>query len=234
MKPHPLSMLPALLEELERSTTGSNVTHRKLLTLSTLPASSIERCALETTIARLDASLETIPDVRRQGRAWRNQTRTPAQDDDLRAFEALLEPHRASLEALHLAALDLQRRALERDSGRGSTGVARAFLERDVEHATLIRTYVDDSADSAHAMLGDLETFRREQPRAALPVNARTRLLETGERQFEHAGAFLECVQRWRTAGLGDARMLATLETDLLGLLEVARKTLALSSAGEP
>ena len=112
--------------------------------------------------------------------------------------------------------------------------MARAFLERDVEHATLIRAYVDDSADSAHAMLGDLETFRREQPRAALPVNARTRLLETGERQFEHAGAFLECVQRWRTAGLGDARMLATLETDLLGLLEVARKTLALSSAGEP
>ena len=110
--------------------------------------------------------------------------------------------------------------------------MARAFLERDVEHATLIRAYVDDSADSAHAMLGDLETFRRDQPRAALP--ARTRLLETGERQFEHAGAFLECVQRWRTAGLGDARMLATLETDLLGLLEVARKTLALSSAGEP
>ena len=176
----------------------------------------------------------TIPDARHQVRAWRNQARTLAQDDDLRAFEAWLEPHRAGLEALRLAALDLQRRALERDSGRGSAGVARAFLERDVEHATLIRAYVDDSADSARAILGDLEAFRRDHPRAALPVNARTRLLETGERQFEHAGAFLECVRRWRTSGLGDEQMLATLETDLLALLEVARRTLALSSAGEP
>ena len=234
MKPHPLSMLPALLEELERSTTGSNVTHRKLLTLSTLPASSIEWRALETTIARLEASLETIPDVRSQVRAWRNQPRTAAQDDDLRAFDALVEPHRAGLEALRLAALDLQRRALERGTGHPSAGVSRWFLDRDVQHALLIRAYVDDSADSARAMLDDLEAFRRDQPRTALPVNARTRLLETGERQFEHASAFLECVQRWRTAGLGDEQMLATLETDLLGVLEVARKTLALSSAGEP
>ena len=55
MKPPPLSKLPALLEELKRSTVGSNVTHRKLLTLATLPDSRLERQALNATIARLDA-----------------------------------------------------------------------------------------------------------------------------------------------------------------------------------
>ena len=56
MKLHPLSKLPALLEELKRSTVGSNVTHRKSLTLASLPDSRLERQALAATIARLDAS----------------------------------------------------------------------------------------------------------------------------------------------------------------------------------
>ena len=228
---HPLSRLPALLEELRRSTVGSNVTHRKLLTLSSLPASDLERRALENTIAHLEDALETIPEVRAQVRAWRAKPRTPAQERDLRAFEALVEPHRVSLEALRLAALDLQRRGKERDAGRASLAVEAWFLERDLEHAALIRAYVDDSAADARAILADLEAVRREQPRGDLPPDARSRLLETGERQVEHAAAFLACVRGWRAAAVGDERGLAALEADLAGLLEVARRTLALAQS---